>query len=469
MKDKHLNLFWHYGKQKPEEELTSDLKIEYEKNNRSINQLENNITRSTIITFNSLQSNNKIIFLNKLIGKDALLKNKSYEYSYELQSQAFKEEILQSDTIHKYLIGFCPDGTVKNGRNYETDQETIVSVVDKQEIKKEPNPDGCIIVKNNSRIVLVVVFENKKESLYPDQLHRHLVKYLGVKSAKDHLIIKNYTDFYGIFDSFKETDKNSYCGELLEYLNYLSLYTPTLLSVKEIYDLYKNDNLYSPEEMKRAADGALGSVLSEVLKDKQINFGKLRVQKGWGNIIDVTKQCSFIKMIGLVWDKNSDEIILNIKFASNMDISKLFYKKYDVDLIKNNPGLFKTSFMFEAYGHYIGETWYEFTNVDKYFSFFKNKIENNNYHSVGGEEVKMLLNEMNEQIEPFDVEAYLRLIKTGKNGEDKTAYAQNQLGYVPSLEIVKKWSIEEAIKLKQDFINQICSIIKRAKPYFGIK
>ena len=56
MEDKHLNLFWHYGSAKTDEKVSKEELERIQEKEKTVNALENNITRSTLLTFKSLNS-----------------------------------------------------------------------------------------------------------------------------------------------------------------------------------------------------------------------------------------------------------------------------------------------------------------------------------------------------------------------------------------------------------------------------
>ena len=103
--DKHLNYFWVYGR-KNKDEFSDETGTDKEK---TINNLENNITRSIYVTFDTLKHKNKIDFINRLLLKEVLNPHEDYIFdNYELQ-QSSKSEIVKQ-IKEKYLIGFCPNG-----------------------------------------------------------------------------------------------------------------------------------------------------------------------------------------------------------------------------------------------------------------------------------------------------------------------------------------------------------------------
>lgn len=478
MEDKHLNLFWHYGSAKTDEKVSKEELERIQEKEKTVNALENNITRSTLLTFKSLNSKNKAKFLNRLIAKSVLDENVEYTFEYELQSQSFKGILKKINIEDKYLVGFCPSGSVdnKNIKGSSIDIDEIIELVDSCPIIGGSNPDGCILAKKNNDIVLAVAFENKKEDLNPEQLRRHLKEYLNVETAKGHLIIKSYNDFFGLLKACAAKDKNSYCDDLLTYLNYLSLYTPSFADIAKSYDLAKPQDGSSDEqyqkvcrEMRNITNGFLGKLLEEV--NNKYHLGKIRIQKGWGSIIDIKKMYKYLNMIGLVWHSDKEEayIELNIKFAANMKQSRRFYKKFGTEMIKKNKNLFMTHFVFVGqYGKYNDKAEWHFGNVVKYYDFFRKKIENNDFHQIGEGEVESLLKEMNDKIEEFDYKSILNTVKYTKNHDLTTAYKNHKLSYVPSIQIVKRWGVRELEKInKQKFLNQIYQTMDQAMQFFG--
>ena len=482
-KDNHLNLFWHYGRRSQEEMSEEEL----EKRDRSINGLENNITRSTIVTFENLKEKNKISFLNVLLQDinkgDVLSPDKTYEYDYELQEVKLKNKVKNAKNAKKYLIGFCPDGSVCSGNKEVTiNPQEIIQTVNSQSVDKKANPDAVIIVKDKNKknknaddenIVLVVAFENKKVSLYPNQLKRHLVDYLGVETAEGHLIVKNYDEFYGLFNLFVD---DSYCKELLEYLDILFLLDPTFEHLEEAHNLYKDEK----DEMKRIADRALYRTLKEVYERLNENelFGELRIQKGWGNIIDVTKQFKYINMIGLVWSKDEGKAELNIKLAPNMGSAKSFYKEFDAkDLLFNSNELgFSSWFTFGDVHNYIDKTDIIFRDVEKYFNFFKKMAESVSMKSVGkkdkNDSLGELLTGMQQQIglikNDRTTESIIEKVTKTNKGEVRKNYEKFKIWYAPSIQVVKQWSIDDLKKTGQDkLVTEIVDIVEKTKRFFG--
>lgn len=424
--DKHLNYFWVYGRDYINEE--SELK------SRSINNLENNITRNVYVTFDSLKPKNKVDFINRLIGKDILSTDKKYYFDYELQ-QCSKSEIVKR-VDNKYLVGFCLRGDLGG----TTDFNEIVDLISEAKANKDANPDLTIIVKDsNNNPVLAIVFENKKEPLKADQMRRHLQVYMGLQSKnefKNHLIIHNYYHFFGLFEKYKHSERM--CKELLEYMRFLCQYE------EDIKGLHWGDDL--EYEDKKKMIGSLGSRILEEVIDRAGVGGKLRLQSGWGQTINFEKKKRYINMIGLVYkDKKEDNVKedlveLNIKFSPNMESARRFYKEIDFAQIENK-GL-SAHFAFGFKQQYYDNAKFsiessEQDQIKKYFYFFKKLATEEGLEQVNKKEAKNLAIKLKDEVKSDIVVSDL----THRLSDDGKLYNVS-----PTLERKVTWPVSKLIK-----------------------
>ena len=440
--DKHLNYFWVYGR-KNKDEFSDETGTDKEK---TINNLENNITRSIYVTFDTLKHKNMIDFINRLLLKEVLNPHEDYIFdNYELQ-QSSKSEIVKQ-IKEKYLIGFCPNGDLKN----TTDFNEIVKLIKQAKVDGDSNPDLTIIVKNKktNENVLALVFENKKTPLKADQMKRHLEVYMGITNPedyKDHLIIRNYLDFFNLFEKYNRDE--IVCRHLLDYMNYLCFYN------KDIGGLHLNED--SSDEDKRNAINSFSQNILPIVIQKAGVGGELRYQGGWGWTINFGGKRRYINMIGLVCNKQTKELQLNIKFAPNMSMANAFYHEVDcVDI--GNRGL-SAHFAFQNnWRTYINGMEFSIDSnekeaIKKYFCFFKG-IQ---LHEMNKTEASKLLFDMKENV--YSGINVQRILSSWKNEESKY--------YVcPTLQKEVSWSWEELQKKNDNekFADEIAKIIKQFK------
>lgn len=424
--DKHLNTFYPYS---------SDEKTSFK---------EDNITRASLVTFDSLKNKEKIVFVNRLLREKKLSKFKKYSFVVELQSSTVdknsnNELSIDLDSIskaEKYLVGFCPEGKVG-----ETDDlNQIVESIYNSEIAHNARADGLIkVIGKNNQIELIILFENKLQPLFADQLHRHLSLLLGFNSKEE---IKNafklytYKDFFHLFNQ-----KNSkYADDLLDFMNISgNLYPESFKDLKKI---------------KFNRDENIEYLLSQVLIKIVNNPSTIKWQKGWGYTIRVNNP--FIKMIGLIYKKDIDGIELCLKFAPTMRNAKSFYKSI-IDPRKNSIDYSK--YIGELHlGHhrgYVQKSYLCFPNSEQYVEYL---LENNRLDDLKQgtlSDALVFVNGLIDIVIPdYDKSAYEASIKSDNR------LLVDKVWVAPSLIYSKQWRLEDLYsanidKFKDDILNEI--------------
>ena len=151
--DEHLNIFYPYSLKEKD------------------NIREDNITRASLIAFETLDKNEKIDFINSLLNRNILDNKEKYEFEIILQPTGVINE-----QCNKFLVGFCPTGNVSGCKSKaEAVDKIVLSSAD-----HNARADGQINVYKNKKKYLVILFENKFQDLFEDQLKRHFESILKV-------------------------------------------------------------------------------------------------------------------------------------------------------------------------------------------------------------------------------------------------------------------------------------------------
>lgn len=249
--DKHLNVFWQYDG-KPE--------------------LENNITKAFINTFDSLDYESKLIVVDELFGIKLEKENK-YEFSYGLQHDPDDEtnRIIKSvDDNNKVLFAFSPTGKCRGEIDGidKADEEAIRESLTKKIINEYPNitypklkekvndklkvvlqniedrrqhdaqPDAWIFIRldNCKSPKYIIAFENKLWDLDPYQLDNHCTNALHIKTNDRTNIIKKseYEKILKVLSRFINT--NYLSGEFIRYMYFMNYWAVDSVSQIEGMD-----------------------------------------------------------------------------------------------------------------------------------------------------------------------------------------------------------------------------------------
>ena len=134
-----------------------------------------------------------IEFVNSLLGRNLL--RTDGKYTFEILLQPTKKI---TETCNKFLIDFCPSGNVRDCLTKEEAAERIFS----SESLHNARADGQISVFEEGKLNSVLIFENKLQDLFENQLKRHYELLLGISDKKDienSLILVNYNSFLVYF------------------------------------------------------------------------------------------------------------------------------------------------------------------------------------------------------------------------------------------------------------------------------
>jgi len=414
--DEHLNVFYPYSI----------------KENDNIR--EDNITRASLIAFGEIDNKGKFLFINSLLNKDILDADSDYEYKIELQPTS----IITEDCI-KYLIGFCPNGKVRGCSNKEDSIEKIYYATSDHSARA----DGEICIYRNGSLYAVLVFENKLQDLFEDQLKRHFEFLLGMTKKEDiinSLVLLSYADF---FDLYKKFDYRL-CDDLIEFVNIAGYLKPSQFS-----DLEKNKY-----NRKRNIEYLLGKTLDSIC----IN-GKRRVQTGWGEIIDIKSINEIIDMIGLVYHPDKDTIQLSLLFGSRMKSAQKLYR-----LIQSKKICLTNDFVGEFHAGYvmgyIENSYIGVNDAQRYIRFVIDNIEDL------------------KQCDLSDLKTYVNnMVKATGTSFDETQYCfsdkrltHGHINLIPSLGYSVYWSVSDLYKMTLDEFVTLCkSKIGECISSIGIK
>lgn len=414
--DEHLNVFYPYSI----------------KENDSIR--EDNITRASLIAFGEIDNKGKILFINSLLNKDILDINSEYEYKIELQPTS----IITGNFI-KYLIGFCPSGKVRGCDNKEDAIEKIYDATSNHSARA----DGEICIYRNGALYATLIFENKLQDLFEDQLKRHFEFLLGMTKKDDifnSLVLLSYADF---FDLYRKHDCRL-CDYLIEFVNFTGYLKPSQFS-----DLEKNRY-----NRKENIEYLLGKALDRICKN-----GNRKWQKGWGEIIDIKNINEIIDMIGLVYHPDKDEIQLSLLFGSRMKSAQKFYyliQSKKISLTNDFVGDFRVGY---AKG-FIENSYIEVSNAQSYIQFV---IEN----------IKDL-----KQCDLIDLKKYVNnIVEATGTSFDETKYCfsdrrltHGHINLIPSLGYSFYWSVSDLYKMAfDDFVSLCKSKIEECIGSIGVK
>ncbi|MFA6877670.1 MAG: hypothetical protein WCQ76_02075, partial [Fusobacterium sp.] len=263
--DKHLNLFWNYT---------------------GGPGLEDNITRSFILTLSSLGKDQQLQVINNLIKENHFTNSDNLEITYDLQNPYLKKDEITKAPF-RYLVGLNPSGKtwgnefhkiLKNFEDYNfekkklesnnfekylfekfPDKKELLEKKDEFEIKNSENlkniilqrmnrgnsrPDGWIFVYDNKILKLVIAIETKLYDLDPFQLSNHCEKSLYFKGNKNQILHK-FEDIFNLLKEISKTKKSLILNDFLNYVERLGYYINSDAISNEDFDYAFDNNDFS--------------------------------------------------------------------------------------------------------------------------------------------------------------------------------------------------------------------------------
>lgn len=411
--DRHLNIFYPYSIKETD------------------NIREDNITRASLIAFSELTNDEKIDYINTLVGKTVLSKD-NYDYEISLQPT-----VKISTNCNKFLIGFCPSGKVRNCDTIDEASNAIFASTSNHSARA----DGQISIYNRGKLHTVLIFENKFQDLFEDQLKRHyemLLDTTDIKNIKNTLILKSYNQFFSLYKNYK----NRLCSDLIEFVNIAGYLKPS-----EFSDIEKNKY-----NRKSNIEFLLGKALDEVCVD-----GKRDIQVGWGEIIDIKDLNEIINMIGLVYHSD-DTIQLSLLFGSLMTSARKLYELIDfkkIKLTKEFAGEFHVGF----WKGYIENSFIKADNTQKYLEFVSSNLKDLKQCDLSG--LKTYVNKLVKATDTkFDENKYCF--------EDKRL-THKRINIIPSLGYSFYWNVKDLYNVSfKDFVKEIKCKINECISILGI-
>lgn len=419
--DEHLNVFYQYCS----------------KENDGIR--EDNITRATLVTFDKLSYHSKIAFINKIIGKTALNEEcMDYDFVLELQDNWLRDDVISIANKDKYLCAFSTTGMV----NDESNHETVVDMIYHSPSDHDSRPDGCILVKQQSKPILAIVFENKLHDLNPKQLKRHFVEYMGITDKNDmsnSFLLYSYGQFYKFFES--DEGLNS---DLLEYINISGYILP------QNYQYFKK----SKYNIRRNVEYLNSCMLNKIKKNSTLGY-----QTGWGPILMLGDENRVINMIGLIYFSDTDEIELNIRFAPTMSKARYFYRRLRPEAIEriSRCNSFNTEIRIQLMFGYIEQSCICFNNVGKFLNYFSKNCESV-FHKYEKPQLLSILNDLSDFTgDPIP-----------DNYGNGSKFNHGRLCLCPSLIYTKRWKIP-SIGSNENLLKEINDCIAECEEITGFE
>lgn len=318
--DKHLNIFWNYT---------------------GGPGLEDNITRSFILTLSSLKKDQQLQVINNLINKNHFINSDNLEINFDLQNPYLKKEEIAKAPF-RYLVGLNPSGKAWGNKLYdvlenfgshnfeeknlkdncfkkylsnkfpdkkeileEKDQfgvensETLKHIILERLKKGNSRPDGWIFVYENKILKLVVAIETKLYDFDPYQLSNHCEKSLYLKENETQILHK-FEDIFNLLKKISKNKKNLILNDFLNYVERLKYYINSDTFSKEDFDYaFDNDDLL-------LINRKLDKLFRKYFKSEKYNF---LVKKYKLNPEDLKRRRITLKSIG-------DNGIGNIYFDS---------------------------------------------------------------------------------------------------------------------------------------------------------
>ena len=372
--DKHLNVFWQYSG-KPE--------------------LEDNITKAFINTFDSLKEENKVKVFSGLFSIDLSGKT-NCRYQYFLQKGPSEELVKKINNKNRILFAFSPTGRswgyegidkadkkeIKKAiqdhyamsPDYAEKSEEELDKIIKEETKvvfnnmkdeKGSRPDGWIFVYLDDSPEYCIAFENKKYDLDPFQINNHCQKKLFLKDKRT-IIYKKYSDLLECYDSMSD---EFLAGEFIRYMYFLKYWEITtfgqLSGVDE--DALEEFIITPCENLFRTITG--GPIEYRNRKEKT-EPRTLRYYTKDNNLKKYTKE------INMSFDKKSRKLEIGLYFGASQTRSKELYRHLNKSIEKGEkitiPKECESSFHFQQIGtgNNFPKSRLKISDIDKYIVFW---------------------------------------------------------------------------------------------------